>query len=387
MSACLLRAAFVALSLLFAGCATIGDRLAPACTPAEVAQAVADYYVHDADDDSCAVAVATSAGVVYGHAGAADEHSLFRIASLSKLFLHPVLLRLHAAGRLNLDRPVSSCSKLDLPPEYGTVTLRDLLLNRSGLPREFILHWEPFDTFAALRCGLFGAHLFAGFDTRADFARATWRPWWRHAVRVRREIYSNMGFGLLGTAVEDVLGRSLEDILRAELVVPAHLADTTYEPEPFQTNRLTRACAGHLPWLVRRRHEVPDHRLGDALRATGGLFSSAADCATVFSGYWTIVDAQLRERSIDAFADDAVFGLLRVHVQPSGRRVLYRSGMIYGGASFVGFDPVDRTLVVVLRNVTSWPDRRGFEAMATLERIRWRGGAACGTIGCNESER
>ena len=349
-----------------AGCRTIDDRLADATTPRDIAQAVADYYVQDADDESCSVAIVQSNHVVFASAGSADEHALFRIASLSKLFLHPVLLKLHDEGRINLDRPVSSASKLDLPPEYGCITLRDLLLNRSGLPREFIVRWEPFDMLAAFSCGFFGTHIYSAFDTRESFAKMTWRPWWRHAVKARRELYSNMGFGLLGTAVEDELGMTLEEILRQELTTPLDLADTAYDPQGEQTNRLTRACAGHLPWLIRRRHDVPDHRLGDALRATGGLFSSAADCAKVFSSYWPVIDEQMRERDISAYADDAVFGLLRVKTLSSGHRVLYRSGMIYGGASFVGFDPETRTIVVILRNVTSWPDKRGF---AVMERI------------------
>jgi CubicO group peptidase (beta-lactamase class C family) len=348
------------------GCRTIDDRLNTAATPRDIARAVADYYVQDADDESCSVAIVHSNGVVFASAGSADEHALFRIASLSKLFLHPVLLKLHDEGRINLDRPVSSVSKLDLPPEYGCITLRDLLLNRSGLPREFIVRWEPFDMLAAFSCGFFGTHIYSAFDTRESFAKMTWRPWWRHAVKARRELYSNMGFGLLGTAVEDELGMTLEEILRQELTTPLDLADTAYDPQGEQTNRLTRACAGHLPWLVRRRHDVPDHRLGDALRATGGLFSSAADCAKVFSSYWPVIDEQMRERDISAYADDAVFGLLRVKVLSSGRRILYRSGMIYGGASFVGFDPETRTIVVILRNVTSWPDNRGFAVMEKL---------------------
>ncbi len=358
----------LALALL-TGCATIDDRLAAARSAETIALATADYYVHDAQDESCSVAVVSPNGAVFANAGSATEHSLYRIASLSKLFLHPVLLKLHAEGRVNLDRPVRDCSKLDLPPEYGTVTLRDLLLNRSGLPREFILPFEPIDTTRAFACGFVGTHIYSAFDTRADFARMAWRPWWRHAVKKRREIYSNVGFALLGTAVEDVLGQSIEEILRTELTVPRGLADTTYEPLGTQTNRLTRPYAGHLPWLTRRGHEVPDHRLGDALRATGGLFSSTVDCADAFFAYWPIVDEQLRERSIDAYSDDDVFGLLRVRILPSGHRILYRAGMIYGGASFVGFDPETRTIVIILRNVTSWPDKRGFAVMQALRGI------------------
>ena len=46
--------------------------------------------------------------------------------------------------------------------------------------------------------------------------------------------------------------------------------------------------------------------------------------------------------------------------------------MIYGGASFVGYDPTTRTLVVILRNVTSWPDRRGFDVIERLEGIKFK---------------
>ena len=349
-----------------AGCTTIEDRLAGVQTVAAAAQATADYYVNDAADESCCVAIVTPQATVFGSAGSATPHSLFRIASLSKLFLHPVLVRYDQTHVLDLDRPVTDFSKLDLPPEYRQVTLRDLLLNRSGLPREFILWWEPIDMLKAFTCAFTGGHIYSAFDTRPAFARMTWRPWWRYALHQRRAQYSNVGFGLLGTAVEDARGQSLEEILQTELVRPLHLADTTFKPVGEQTNRLTRACAGHLPWFVRRKHEMPDHRLGDALRAAGGLFSSAADCATMLATYWPLIDAQLAERPLSTWAEDSYCGLLRVHVLPSGRRILYRSGMIWGGASFVGFDPQSRTIVIILRNVTSWPDQRGFSVFKIL---------------------
>ena len=115
---------------------------------------------------------------------------------------------------------------------------------------------------------------------------------------------------------------------------------------------------------------MPDHRLGDALRATGGLFSSASDCLTFFRSCWPLLDAYMKDRPLESYSDEAVYGLLRVHVLPNGHRIVYRAGMIYGGASFVGYDPSTRTLVVILRNVTSWPDRRGFDVMERLDALR-----------------
>ena len=354
-----------------AGCVTMEDRLAEAGDVQSAAQAAADFYVNDGGDDTCVVGVVRGEeGVpVFAHAGEADEHSLYRIASLSKLFLAPVVLGLHRQGRIDLDRPVTAYSRLDLPPECSRVTLRSLLENRSGLPREFLTPWNPVDMFTAFRCGFVGSHIYAGFDTRESFARELRRSRWRSAMREGGNVYSNMGFGLLGMTVEDALGSDLETILADELTRARGYADTTYEPHGDQTNRVTRACAGHLPWFVRRRHEVPDHRLGDALRAAGGLFSSAADCLSLCRSAWPALDAMMKDRPIESLEDESVYGLLRVHVLRNGRRILYRAGMIYGGASFAGYDPDTRTLVVILRNVTSWPDRRGFEVMERLNSL------------------
>ena len=350
--------------LLSAGCVSIEERIGAADSLAELARATADYYVTDGGDESCSVAIVSPSGTVFGNAGPATEHSLFRIASLSKLFLLPAAARLHERGLVDLDSPITVYMKDELPPEFAHVTSRDLLENKSGLPREFLMTFDPMDMATAFHCGFVGSHIYARFESRADFIRECWRPRWRRAVRNSRPEYSNMGFGLFGMVLEDALGRSLERILRETAVEPLHLRDTTYEPEsgPW-TNRLTRACAGHLPWLARRRHDVPDHRLGNALRATGGLFSSASDCAVAFAECWPLIGGWMRERPLAVCRDGELYGALRVRVLSSGRRVLYRAGMIYGGASFVGFDPASRTIVIILRNVTSWPDSRGFAVM------------------------
>ena len=350
---------------------TMRKRLASAHGVEEVARAAADFYVSDGNDDTCVVGVAhgETGDAVFASAGGADVHSLYRIASLSKFFFVTLLLKLHADGRINLDRSVASYSKLNLPPECERVTLRDLLDNRSGLPREFLTPWNPVDMYTAFHCGFVGSHLYADFDERQSFTREIWRPRWRAAMRKGGNIYSNVGFGLLGMTVEDALGCDLETILAEELTIPRGLADTAYCPREDQKDRVTRACAGHLPWLIRRRHEVPDHRLGEALRATGGLLSSVSDCIALLRSGWPLVDARLKTCQIETCPNEAVCGFLRVRVLRNGRRVLYRAGMIYGGASFAGYDPSTRTLVVILRNVTSWPDRRGFEVMERLQGV------------------
>lgn len=99
-----MAACAVAMLFVCGGCRTIENRLATARSPQEIAQATADFYANDVRDDSCAVAVAGADGTAFACSGAASRHTLFRIASLSKIFLHVAILQLAAEGRLDLDR-------------------------------------------------------------------------------------------------------------------------------------------------------------------------------------------------------------------------------------------------------------------------------------------
>ena len=209
-------------------------------------------------------------------------------------------------------------------------------------------------------CGLVGTHIYADFESREDFASELWRERNREFVRRRVSQYSNMGFALLVMCVEDATGRTIDDIVHDELVVPLGLEDTTFSPEGERAERLTPACAGKLPWLYRMGSTVPEHRLGPALRGTGALFSSAADCEKVMVAYWRIVDGLLAERSLESLQEDDTIGLLKVKVLSGGEKILYRFGMVYGGASFVAFHPSTHRFLVMLKNVTSWPAAEDF---------------------------
>lgn len=332
-------------ALFAAGCATL-----PKVADVEGIRA---FYLHEVGDPECAVATETAI--------AGDPHRIFRIASLGKLYVHLALQRMEREGRIDLGRSVSAASSFALPPEYASVTLRDLLAGRAGLPREFLNPWNPLDWHTALMSGLFGTHIYGGFETKEDFAAGLASRRTLSFVRERKPQYSNVGFALLVQCVEDMTGRTIDEILNDELVVPLGLEDTYFTPVGEANDRLTPPCAGKLPWLYRRGSIVPEHRLGPALRGMGSICSSAADCVKVFREYWKVVDARLSRRSLSSLGDGWSCGLLDVRTLKGGRRILYRFGMIYGGASFVAFEPESRRFLVILRNVTSWPAAEDFE--------------------------
>ena len=137
----------------------------------------------------------------------------FSAGSLTKPMVATVVARLAAAGRLSLDDPVAGHVPELRPSGWaGRATLRDLLANRSGLP---------------LASGTeFG---FAGRTEQDDRAltrlvaeTATAGPagdFWS---------YTNVGWCVLGRAIETAAAAGWEDAMRLHLLRPAGMADTAF---------------------------------------------------------------------------------------------------------------------------------------------------------------
>ena len=318
-----------------AGCTTWPDLESP-----DPAEEIRRFYVEQVGDPECSVAIVSGGRTSF----AGDPHAIYRIASLTKLFVTEALERLAAKGAIDLDAPVTRYSGYALAPEYGKVTLRDLMTHRSGMPMDFLNPWNPVSWHRALMSGLVGAHVYATFDGREDFAEACNFARTRRFLAERRPQYSNVGFALLVAAVEDATGRSIDAIFREEVAEPLGLADTAFVLSAEQRSRCAVPSAGKLPWLVRRGRPVDAHPLGPALAGMGGLYSSAADCAKFFSRDGCLAPGSLCVRKL-----------------PSSRTIDYRFGMIYGGESFLCRDRETGDILVILRNVTSWPAAEDFE--------------------------
>ena len=321
--------------LALAGCTTL-----PTLDSPDPAEEIRRFYVEQVGYPACSVAIIRDGKVFF----AGDPHAIYRIASLTKLFVAEAIDQLAAKGVIDLDAPVTRYSKYTLAPEYGSVTLRDLMLHRSGLPMDFLNPWNPLAWHRAFMSGLFGAHIYAAFDGRDDFAEACGYARTLKFLAAREPQYSNVGFALLVTAVEDATGRSIDAILRDEVTGPLSLRDTAFVLDADQQARCAQPSVGKLPWLVRRGRPVNAHPLGPALVGMGGLYSSAADCATFFS----------RSGHLES-------GSMCVRKLPSGRTIDYRFGMIYGGESFLCRDRTTGDMLLILRNVTSWPAEEDFE--------------------------
>ncbi len=151
--------------------------------------------------------------------------TLFSVGSLTKSMVATVIARLAEEGRLSLDDPVAA----HVPELHGGgwaqgATLRDLLANRSGLPLRAGLEFD----FAARGGEDDGALSRLAADVPAGVPAATF---WS---------YTNVGWCLLGRAIETATGAAWEDAMRH------HLANMGMRETTFATGATTkRRASGH----------------------------------------------------------------------------------------------------------------------------------------------
>ena len=142
----------------------------------------------------------------------ADPHALFKIASISKLYIAVATTKLVANQTLSLDDTLA-----DLLPKYigrienaDQITLRLMIQHRSGIPN-FTDHpnypWDnlPKENIESLE---FGLDLPASFEPDKDYG------------------YSNTNYLLIGEILDKALGYSHHQYIKNEILIPLELNNT-----------------------------------------------------------------------------------------------------------------------------------------------------------------
>ena len=142
----------------------------------------------------------------------ADVSNLFKIASISKMFIAVSGAKMEAAGHLQLDDTLAQWLP-DLAARIensGRITVRHLLLHRSGVPdfdSQFGFSWNDAHTDI-------DAVLELALDLPADFAPDA------------RYEYSNTNYLLLGRIFDTALGYNHHQFVQDEILSPLGLMNT-----------------------------------------------------------------------------------------------------------------------------------------------------------------
>jgi CubicO group peptidase (beta-lactamase class C family) len=292
-----------------------------------------------------------------------------RIASMTKSFTATACMILRDEGLVTLDAPVETyVPELRLTPSTGDaprVTVRHLLSMASGLPED--------DRWADRRLDVTREDVSALLANGATFARAP---------GVAFE-YSNLGWVILGRALEGVAGEPVQSFISRRILEPLGLRSTTWA-EP--ANRVMKGYGRRdEQWF-----EQPPP-LGDGgFASIGGLWSTVRDVAAWIA---FLMDAfpprddpddgplsrasrremQQMHRAFAPILDEEAprlvaggygFGLEVMHDLRFGTLVGH-SGGLPGFASHMRWIPARKAGVVVLMNLTSAPAET--VALETLE--------------------
>ena len=140
----------------------------------------------------------------------ATSRSLMQIGSVTKQFTAAAILRLVERGALTLDDRIEKFVP-EFNPRGATITVRELLSHTSGLPR----NWYPPGAAVDFTLPVTRAQTIAALNAQ-PFLSAPGTAW----------SYSNVGYILLGYAIESITGLSYVNFIHTELALPLALTDT-----------------------------------------------------------------------------------------------------------------------------------------------------------------
>jgi serine-type D-Ala-D-Ala carboxypeptidase len=278
--------------------------------------------------------------------------TLFDLASLTKVVATtPMAMLLYELGLLDLDAPVSAIvpeftSDKEKDPRRHEVTLRMLLAHSSGLPAYEKLYLKA--------------------RTRAELLEAAvTMP--LAANPATRTAYSDIGFMILGIALERIADESLDRFCQREIFAPLSMTNTTFNP-PAEVRAQIPPTANDQTFRKRIiQGEVQDENasVSGGVAPQAGLFSTAQDLAKFAQAMLNQGRPILRPETVTLFtrrepAPTATTRALGWDTPSSqSQSGNYFSPNSYGHLGYTGtslwIDPTRQLSITLLTNRT-WPD-------------------------------
>ncbi|PCJ52112.1 MAG: hypothetical protein COA79_24555 [Planctomycetota bacterium] len=192
----------------------------------------------------------------------ASSSSIYRVASITKLFTATAIMQLKELGKLNLNKPVIEYIpwfKFSKELDLDKVTILNLLTHSAGIPRESAHpYWITlnFPDKEGVKEGL--------KDQRQILpSNKMWK-------------YSNLGFGFLGEIIEIISGYSYEDYIQNNIIKPLGLTNTHIKSIDNSNPQMSIGYSRKLP----RQQRVPI-KIADCqwIGSAANLSSTALDLA------------------------------------------------------------------------------------------------------------
>lgn len=337
--------ALLSLVVLMSGVAQAGlvpDRVAKAVQDRVVAGQYQVVVIAIVDgDNSEVVAFGT---LPDGKAPSGD--TVFEIGSVTKTFTATLLAKAVVDGKVRLDEPLQQLLPgWKLPSRNGKViTLGDIASQRSGLPR-LPSNFKPKDLnnpyvdYDVVALKAFLANYELPRDPGASYE------------------YSNLGFGLLGTALAQKAGKPYPTLLQDDVLAPLGMAHSS------AANQISPQL---VPGRLASGEPAKNWDL-DAIAGAGAVRASGNDMLRYLKANMHPDQSPLGKAMTLAQTPRAVamegshIGLAWMITDKKG--IVWHNGMTGGYASFAGFTADRKHGVVILTNSAQTVDDLGFAAL------------------------
>ena len=297
---------------------------------------------------SLSVAIVRDGTVVYNQAFGfentwarrkASTDTRYHVASVSKTFTATLAVLLHDQGVINLDAPLATYLppdvKISTEPDIGAkITLRQLASHTSGLPRGIPGRVQSVEGRYALepeRLYKLLPHIQLAYAPGTD------------------DLYSNLGFGLLGHALELAAGKSLNDLLQELICEPLELKHTAFHVD----ENLAVATGYSTPPQLPEKHSVRERLAG-----SGGLVASAEDLAKFLGaqmkpGWLTSQMLEQLHTGTALAGGETIHRALgwSIKTNISAGKILSKNGGRGNCSAWIGFAPEHKLGVAVISNV------------------------------------
>ncbi len=318
------------------------------------------YRMRQSDIVGCSVSILVDDEIifsrVYGFANA--EHKspltsqhLFHVASQTKMLTATAILQLAQKGALNLDEPIAAY----LPwigkhqdRRFRDITIRHLLshsagLVRDGLHSDYWLFKAPSPTSGVLRKVI--------METDLVFTPGA-------GVK-----YSNLGFALLGQAIEKASGCPYTTYIAQSILSPLGLHSMILD---YTSKIKDKVPTGYGILLDRQRSVIRERSPAHGLIAATGLYATTEDMCrfvgALFPGQALLINDHMKhemertqQRVTRGYDQGTEFGL-GLDIQTLGkRRLVGHSGHMAGHLTATYLDPSDKIAVSVSSNARDAP--------------------------------
>jgi D-alanyl-D-alanine carboxypeptidase len=295
---------------------------------------------------------------------APDEHTLFRVASITKTFTATAIVQLRDEGKLQLDDPLVrylpelAAARNPFGP-IEDVTLLRMLTHRSGLMGE-----PPLDHWETLR-----------FPSMAEILDSL--PRVQVAIEPDSAFkYSNLALALLGEVVTRVSGRPYTEHVRTRILEPLGMASSGFELSETLRARLAIGYGAH---PFEDAGTPTPHPLLNGETSAGQLYSSVHDLARWIALQLRADDPEgetpvlsqrsLRDMHRPRYMEPdwtAGYCLGWLAARRGDEVVLRHSGALHGYMSEVRFSKARKLGVIVLLNGIGPAQQIGAEVMDLL---------------------